>query len=149
METASRPCFVVDSSVATKWHLRDEEFSDLAVALLVAYREGRINLIAPDHIRYEVPSAIRKTVRTGRLTAEQARSAIADFLAWKVPTVGSDEVIVAGYEQTVRFGCSLYDGLYVALADALRCPLVHADVSLRNALGPMFSHAIWIEVWTI
>mgnify|MGYP000521768686 CR=1 FL=1 len=150
METTnSRPRYVVDSSVATKWHLRDEEHSDKAVALLVAYREGLVGLVAPDHFRFEVPSAIRKTLRTGRLTTQQARTAIAEFLAWQVPTVGGDDLVLAAFEQTVRFGCSLYDGAYLALADSLQCPLIHADLSLQNAIGTRFPGAVWIEDWRL
>jgi predicted nucleic acid-binding protein len=146
--TANFPRFVVDASIVSKWHLRDEQHVDLADEILFAFQAGRIDLIAPDHLRYEVPSAIRKSVRTGRLTNDQARTAIADFLNWRLPTVGDDGLILAAYDQTVRFGCSFYDGLYLALADAIGCSFLYADDHLRNALGGRFPAAIWIEDWT-
>jgi predicted nucleic acid-binding protein len=142
------PRYVVDASVATKWHLRDEQYTSQADAVLAAYRDGRIDLVAPDHFRYEVPSAVRNALRTGRLTVEQARTAIADFLAWQIPTVGGDALILAAYDQATRFGCSLYDGLYLALADAAQCPLVFADHRLRNAIGVNVEAVIWLEDWT-
>jgi predicted nucleic acid-binding protein len=142
------PRYVVDASIVSKWHLRDEQHVDRADAILFAFQAGRIDLIAPDHLRYEVPSAIRKGVRTGRLMSHQARTAISDFLNWGLPTVGGDGLIPAAYDQPVRFGCSFYDGLYLALSDAIGCPLLHADDHLRNALGGGFPSAIWIEDWS-
>ncbi|MCX6020737.1 MAG: hypothetical protein NTZ05_03225 [Chloroflexi bacterium] len=44
-----------------------------------------------------------------------------------------------------RFGCSLYDGVYLALALARDCPLIYADNRLRNALRGRFPLALWIE----
>jgi predicted nucleic acid-binding protein len=148
METTDRAQrYVVDASVVSKWHLRDEQYVDLADENLFAFQAGRIDLVAPDHPRYEVPSAIRKGVRTGRLTSDQARTAISDFLNWRLPTVGDEGLILAAYDQTVRFGCSFYDGLYLALCESIGCSLVHADDRLRNALGIRFPLAIWIEDW--
>jgi predicted nucleic acid-binding protein len=141
---SSRSRFVVDASVAVKWHLPDEPDVEPAAAVLADYREGRVALIAPSQLRYEVPSAIRNAVRTNRVTPSEGRSAITNFLAWRVPTVADDEMIEAGYGHSLRFNCSLYDGLYVALASILDCPLIHADQRLANALGPGFPGAIWL-----
>jgi predicted nucleic acid-binding protein len=142
--SGSLPVYVVDASVAVKWHLRDEQDADIAVRVLADFRDGRSFLLAPDHIRYEVPSAIRNAIRTGRMTAEQGRAAITDFHGWQIPTVSDDALIRAGYEQALLFGCSLYDGLYLALAEIVACPLIYADNHLRNALGTKFRRALWL-----
>lgn len=139
------PRLVVDASVVTKWHLRDEHYTEQADALLMGFREGRLHLLAPDQIRYEVASAVRAALRTKRLEPEKGRAAVAYFLAWRIPTVRSGSLILAAYDQALRFGCSLYDGLYLALAEMARCPLVHADHRLRNTLGKRFPLALWIE----
>jgi len=141
---SERPQFVVDASVAAMWQLHDEDHADVAASLLQDFREGRIRLIAPGHMRYEVPSAIRKAWRTGRVTEAQARRAIGVFLGWRVPTVDDDDLITAAFEFTVHFGCSLYDGLYLALAERTACPLVFADGRLRNALAGRFPFALWL-----
>src|SRR5687768_7735403 len=133
--TSSGLIYVVDASVAVKWHLRDELDVQAADRVLDDFLDGRTWLFAPDHIRYEVPSAIRNAIRTGRVTVEQGRIVIADFHAWQIPTVGDDALIQAGYEQALLFGCSLYDGLYAALAETISCPLIYADNHLRNAFG--------------
>jgi len=119
--TNDRPLFVVDASVATKWHLLDEPWTLQAETVLRDYRQGRIELVAPASIRYEVPSAIRKTLRTRRFTPDVARSSIEAFLDLRLPTIDGDDLILAAYELTLRVGCSLYDGMYLALAEGLGC----------------------------
>lgn len=142
--TNNIPLYVVDASVAAKWHLPDEPDAHLAVALLADFREGRTALVAPGQLRFEVPSAIRNALRTNRLTSPEGRAAISTFLAWQIPTVDNGELIEAGYDQALRFGCSLYDGLYLALAEFVDCPLVFADLRLRHAIGSRFPRALWL-----
>ncbi|MGH2533378.1 MAG: type II toxin-antitoxin system VapC family toxin [Thermomicrobiales bacterium] len=139
----------MDASVAAMWQLRDEEHVAAAAGLLQDFREGHIRLIAPVHLKFEVPSAIRKAWRTGRVTEEQARRAIAVFLRWNVPTVDDDDLITAAFEYTVQFGCSLYDGLYLALAERIACPFIFADGRLRNAIRGRFPLALWLPDYTL
>lgn len=65
------PQLVIDASIATKRHLRgsEEEFLPEADRIFDDFANGRVHLIAPDHIHYEVPAAIRNAVRNYRLTA--------------------------------------------------------------------------------
>jgi len=114
--TSSPPRFVVDASVAVKWSLRDEADTEAADRVLEDFRRGRMALIAPNQIRYEAPSAIRNAVRIGRETPDRGKVSIATFLGLEIPIVDDDLLIEAGYDVALRFGCSLYDGLYVALA---------------------------------
>jgi len=142
---SSLPIHVVDASVAVKWHLRDEPDTDAADALLTDFREGRVELVAPGQIRYEVPSAIRNALRTGRLTPTQGTAAVADFLAWQIPTVDDAALVENGFDWAVRIGCSFYDGVDLALAESIGHPFVYADQRLRNALGGRFPLALWLN----
>jgi len=125
---------VVDASVATKWYLTDEPDADRALALLQRFGRGEVRLVAPLHIRFEVPSAITVATRMilrgqsqPRRPSEQAARAIADFLALGLPTVDDDALIVAAYEAAQQYGCAFYDGLYVALAQRLDVRFILAD----------------------
>ena len=146
--TSSLPRYVVDASVAAKWHLRDEPLTDLTDAVLKAFRNNLIELIAPDCIWYEVTAAIRKALRTGRVTTDDARDSVADFAGLLMPTVGSRSLIVPAYDRALRYGCSVYDGVYLALADAFGVPFLHADARLQNALGGRVARELWIENWS-
>jgi len=145
MESSSVPRCVVDASVATKWHLRDEDDVASADALLTEFEYGRIELIAPLQIRYEVPNAIRVALRTGRLTVDQARTAIDQFLGLNLTFIDENALIQAAFDLSVTVGCSLYDGLYLALAEEIGCPFVYADRRLFNVLGGRFRLAVWIN----
>ena len=61
-----------------------------------------------------------------------------------MPTVDDNALVEAGYDQALRFGCSFYDGLYLALAEIVSRPLIHSDNRLRNALGDQFRYALWL-----
>lgn len=141
--------YVVDASTAVKWHLEDEEYTHQALAILRDSQEGMISLIAPDNIRYEVPGAIRRAVVRGRLSIPDGRLAVANFLSLELHTIRSNSLTLLGYDYAFRFGCSLYDGLYLALADMARCPLILADRRLKNNLGNRFRFVLWIADYRI
>jgi predicted nucleic acid-binding protein len=143
--TINVPRYVIDASVAVKWHLRDEPNIIAADFLLRDFRANRIYLLAPDHIRHEIASALRKTLRTRRMTPGQARAAVSRFLSLQIPTINDDDLILAGFDQAARFGCSLYDGLYLALAEISNCPVIIADQRLHNAIAGKFPLALWID----
>ncbi len=86
--------FVVDASVAAKWVLTDEPDARSAEILLADFRESRIQLLAPEHISYEVASAIRNAVRTRRMTVDQARTALEIFLSLNIETVHGPDLIL-------------------------------------------------------
>ncbi|MFN2568803.1 MAG: type II toxin-antitoxin system VapC family toxin [Candidatus Dormibacteria bacterium] len=88
---------------------------------------------APDLISIEVASTIRRLVRRGELTDERGAEAIADLGAMPLrllPMRGLLEVV-----WSLRHNLSAYDAAYVALARALRCPLITGDGRLARAPG--------------
>jgi predicted nucleic acid-binding protein len=139
------PRYVPNASVATKWFLDDEEHASEAHAVLLSFREDRISLLAPDHIRHEVASALRTAVRMNRISDVDSLAALNQFIDWRVPTLASDALLIHGHQAALRYGCALYDGLYLALAELAECSLVYADRRLRNTLGGAFARSIWIE----
>jgi predicted nucleic acid-binding protein len=139
------PTFAIDASVATKWYLPDEELVPNAIAVFADYREGRIALLAPDHIQQEVGNAVRNAVRRGRITDDQARAAIQEILTWDFAFVETRSLLASGLELALVYGCALYDALYLALAERADCHVVHADRRLHNTLGGRFARALWIE----
>ncbi len=114
--------------------LRDQPDSHLANPVLADLRDGQIRLVVPAHLRYEIPSAVRNAVRVRCLSAA-GRVTIDDCFSWRIPTVDDDVLIALGYDLSLRFGCSLHDEVYLALAESLDCLLAFADRRLRNGLG--------------
>src|SRR3954451_7749546 len=137
---------VVDASVAVKWHLNDEEHAEAAARLLTRFGRGELILVAPDHIRYEVPAAITvATIGTQpRLTVQQGQEAIEEFLALGLTTVGTDDLILAAYPLVHRYNIALYDALYVALASRFQCGFVTADRRLYQCIRQV-TGVVWIS----
>lgn len=136
---------VVDASVATKWHLTDEEYNDEATLIINRFAQGEVELVAPEHIRYEVPSAITVATlgRKPRLSVDQGREAIAEFLALGIKTVRDNDLVLAAYPLAHRYGCALYDALYLALADRLGMQFITADSKLYRLIRDL-PFVLWI-----
>jgi predicted nucleic acid-binding protein len=90
-------------------------------------------IAGPDLLRIEVMSAIRRQASTAALTASQASRAVEDLLALPVSIYPTAPLL--GRVWVLRNNLSTYDACYVALAEALGCPLVTADRRLANAPG--------------
>jgi predicted nucleic acid-binding protein len=135
----------VDASVAAKRYLDDEEHLHEARQVLRVFAGDRIALIAPDHIRYEIANTLLVAARRSRLSELVARTGLFSFLNLRIPTVGDDRLLFSAYDLASTFGCALYDGLYLALAESTDCSLLHADDRLHNTLGGRFPWELWIE----
>jgi predicted nucleic acid-binding protein len=146
--TTLPPRYVVDASIALKWYLRDEQHAAEARAVEDDFGAGTIRLIAPDHVRYEIANALRVAERSRRITGELATGSLTRFLTSNIELVESNELLLAGFDYASRYGCAVYDGLYLALADMAQCPLVHADRRLHNTLAGTFARELWIEDYT-
>jgi predicted nucleic acid-binding protein len=127
---------VVDASVAAKWHLKDEEEADKALLLLQRFTQGKVELFAPDYIRYEVAAAITfaSSGRRPRIQPELAREAIEAFLALGLNTLNSNQLILESFPLVQQYNCALYDGLYLALKNRLNLPFITADGKLYQRI---------------
>ncbi len=136
---------VVDASVAAKWHLEDEDHVAEATLVLERFARGELELLAPSQIRYEVPSTFT-TATLGsnpRLTVQEARLAIEEFLSLAIIVVDDDQLILSAFDLSKQYNCAIYDALYLALSQRLNIPFITAD----NRLYQRISHlpqVIWI-----
>lgn len=146
--TQATNSLVVDASVAAKWHLPGESDSGKALLLLERFQSGAINLLAPTHILYEVPSAITVATRgaQARLTTSEGEQAVEAFLNIGVRVVDGGFLVRASYALAVRVGIAFYDALYVALAAELRLPFINADHRLHQRIATL-PGVIWLGEW--
>ena len=91
------------------------------------------DIAAPDLMRIEALSVLRRRLLSGHLTSESAEAALADLLDLSVDEFPNAMLLERTWE--LRDNMSTYDACYVALAEALRCPLATADKRLVNAPG--------------
>ena len=143
--TTGAEAYVIDASVAVKWHLRDEEHLEQADQLLNGLAAGRLTLAAPVHIQYEIPSALlsahrRRAPRVSRLEAE---GAIAEFLATGVTLYHTTQLVSDAIPLVFEHDIAFYDAIYVALARALPAHFVTADQRLYQQIKQL-PEAVWL-----
>ncbi|CAN5373633.1 type II toxin-antitoxin system VapC family toxin [soil metagenome] len=98
-------------------------------------------LNAPALLDYEVVSALRGLTLVGRLSETRATDALTDFDDLPITRWPFEDALRRRALQ-VRHTVSGYDAAYVALAEALDCPLLTRDRRLARSHG----HDAFIEV---
>jgi predicted nucleic acid-binding protein len=91
-------------------------------------------LAAPDLLRIEVLSVIRRHAASGELTPAQASNAVDDLMSLPITVYPTASLLRRCWE--IRGNVTACDACYVALAEALDCPLLTSDTRLANAPGP-------------
>lgn len=138
--------WVVDASVALKWHLRDEQYLTQADVVLSAFASGEVELLAPSFIRYEVANAFLIASKIGRISFEIAREQLRDFLSLSIHQAGDDNALVSSaMELASRLDITVYDALYMELAKQVGGGFVTADRKLYDKVRDTFHEAVWIE----
>jgi predicted nucleic acid-binding protein len=121
---------VVDASVAAKWFIAKDNTDD-ALELLGKNYE----LHAPDLLFLEVDNVLCKLIRRGLLSEDEGFYIHNKILAFPIRSHPSQNLQEEAIHMAIETRCSVYDCLYLALAQALDGPLVTADGQLFQALG--------------
>lgn len=118
---------VVDASVIANVVGDDEAAGQLARARLAAASA----VSAPDLVDVETVSVLRRRWLAGDLADERFQGAVDDLLALPITRFPVGPMMVRAFE--LRANITAYDTCYIALAEALACPLITADRRLANA----------------
>jgi predicted nucleic acid-binding protein len=89
---------------------------------------------APHVVDAEVLGTVRRDHLLGRLDATAARQAVDDLRDWPGERFGHRPLLERAWE--LRANIRSWDGLYVALAEALDATLLTLDERLARAEGP-------------
>jgi predicted nucleic acid-binding protein len=116
---------VVDASALVELLLQRER------APAVSQAVGDTEMVAPDVVNPEVLWALRRRERDGNLPADRLAQAVDDLLHAPLRRLPTLPLLPAVW--SLRANVTAYDGCYVALARALECPLVTADLKLSRA----------------
>lgn len=119
-----------------KWEV-PEPGTPEALRLREDYRNGVHELLAPDVLPVEVANALFVAERQGRIAAGHFPGRLADVLRFSPVLYQSTSLLpraatIAHAPTSVKI--SIYDCLYVALAEREGCELVTADARLMRAL---------------
>jgi predicted nucleic acid-binding protein len=119
---------VVDASVVVTALSDDGAEGERARQRLLAER-----LAAPHLIDVEVLAAWRRLAGSGRLEEQRAALARSDLRALAIERVPHRALLERAWE--LRPNLTVYDAVYVALAEMLGAPLVTGDNKLASAPG--------------
>lgn len=126
---------VVDSSAVV------DALSAVAGTDELRHRLATETLHAPHLIDFEVVSALRGLTLGGHLSVNRAEDLLTDFNELPLQRWPSADALRRRAFQ-LRDNVSAYDAAYVALAEAMECPLVTRDGRLTRSSG----HSARIEL---
>ncbi len=127
----------MDAGVAIKWFLPEVQ-SDEAVRLL----RDDYQLFAPDLIFAEFGNVLWKKWRQREIEADVVRRILEDFRRFPLEVRSSDTLLATAWTIAEDLHRTMYDSLYLALAENEGYQLVTADYRFYNSLkdsrlGPM------------
>lgn len=133
MISAHHAGYVVDASVLVKWFLHKEEADrDRALALRELHISGRSIIFVPQLALLEVLNAIRFAPKAKEEDGETALEALRDLhLEIKPPDY---DVLRKSNAVAWAYKITIYDALYVALAEQMGYPLITADEAMIRKL---------------
>ena len=126
---------VIDASVVLSWLLPDEGLVVAANRLYDRYVLGRIQLVAPTILIYEVINALRMAVLRKRLAWNSAKEVLSYFVELGVQFEKQESDARFILDLARRFGLSAYDAAYIALGKKLKAVIYTADRRLVKAVG--------------
>ena len=142
---------VLDASVAVKWLLTDEEDTAAAVGLLRQQREGSLRLLAPRQIEVEVANELRKAALAGRIATSEAGAGGDRWLtiaSESLHLVENRRLLRPALRESLRWGISLFDALYVSLAVIAGTRLVTGDRRLLRAGSDLEPYLLDVRSFT-
>jgi predicted nucleic acid-binding protein len=131
--TAHHAGYVVDASVLAKWFLHHQEADrDRAIALRDLHLSGRSKIHIPQLALLEVLNAIRFSPKVDEEDGATALEALQDL---HLEIRKSDTDVLRKANAIARaYRITIYDALYVALAEQVGYPLITADEAMIRKL---------------
>jgi predicted nucleic acid-binding protein len=90
-------------------------------------------IAAPDLLRVEVLSVVRRQLHVGTLDNTQAEQAVTDLLDLPITVYPTAPLLLRSWQ--LRDNLTAYDACYIALAETLGCGFLTADSRLSRAPG--------------
>jgi predicted nucleic acid-binding protein len=118
---------VIDASVVVKWFV-EEELTNQALTLAEDYETRRVDLRSVQLMPFEVMNALRYNPELGETEVEKAAEALTRLGVALHPIL--QDLHSLSLRCAYRYGLTIYDASYLALAQFLNCDLYTADKKL-------------------
>ena len=132
---------VVDTSVVAQWYL-PEQHTEVAMRLFGEKHE----LHAPPLLFLELDNVLCRNLRQGRINISEAASIRKEIREVKIQLHGGEHMLDLAFGLAVHSRCSMYDAVFLSLAQFIKGSLVTADLKLLRGIqpGPWSKHVVWI-----
>lgn len=134
--------YVVDASVALKWFI-PERLSEAAGRLHL----GKHSLSVPAFFWLEIGNVLAKKIRRGELTRTEGDYILDELHHLPLQRHADEHLFRPAYALALQTQRSLYDCLYLALAEAIDGRMVTADRKFYSALvnEEQGRRILWVE----
>lgn len=134
----TRDSFCLDTSVFIKYMCPDEQ-EESATELVTQAIGTRI--VLPCFAWAEVASVLRKKVRSGLLSSDEASQLYQAFSDLPIEYIDGEDIRVRAWEIAEQYGLlTLYDSVFLAVAEKESAQYWTADGVLLKALNPKPSY---------
>ncbi len=118
--------YVVDASVGAKWFF-SETGEEAASYLLQCLQRRKMKLIVPDFFYIEIGNVCRNRVRKKEINSSAALAIMDHVAQFPIARYPDGDLWDVAFENAIQFDISVYDALYIALAEIYTVPLITAD----------------------
>lgn len=118
---------ILDASVVVKWFSTEED-ADLAIKIRDEHVAGRLTIVCPDLLLYEIPNALRYNPG---FSTDDIKDAIKDLVDLDLDLIApNEETLGKAVEHAFKRDITVYDSCYLGLAELLGLEFVTGDKKL-------------------
>lgn len=135
---------VIDAGVALKWFAAEPDSASAGRLL-----KAPVRLAAPDLALAEIANGLRRKERGRQLSADLVQQAVAKLPQVLDPIVPAAPHLLEAVRLSQKLNHSVYDCLYLVVAQSLLTVLVTADAKFTAKLAstPYASHVVLLRDW--
>lgn len=125
--------FVIDSSALYAILAPDEKPSHELQNIFLDFSKQKLNLYAPELLKYEITNILKSSILRKRVSAKQAQIFLKKFLEQKIyyQVIDFNKALEISIEENI----SAYDACYLYLSQTLNLPLLTLDTKLQKLLN--------------
>ena len=132
----------LDTSVLIQY-LVPEGLQVHAEILVLEAVENTVRIVAPAFAWAEIGSVLRKKIRAGLITAEEAQGCFDDFCQLPIEYIDTEQIRAKAWEIAEQYQLpTLYDAAFLACTESVGvgCQFWTADKTLLNQLGKKLAY---------
>lgn len=132
----------LDTSVLIQY-LVPEGLQVHAEILVLEAVENTVRIVAPALAWAEIGSVLRKKIRAGLITAEEAQGCFDDFCQLPIEYIDTEQIRAKAWEIAEQYQLpTLYDAAFLACTESVGvgCQFWTADKTLLNQLGKKLAY---------